>query len=157
MKKLAFIFLSQFIVALGFAQSNSVVGVTHHIVGSDTLRTFYLDDNYAAMIINKLSKELGAPKGENTGNMKWENVSIPGIGQNIDLVFTDGAMIYEASTNSTSFSVFTDPADMQAKLSHDPARFRRLMIDMKKGSNNKVLDAQAENAGIAWIEAKLFN
>jgi len=156
MKKLITIALCLFTTVLAFSQQSfSPVSVDKQIQGSDTFRTFYVDGNYPAMLIAKLTQTLGTPEGENTGNLRWKNVSVPGVGQNLDLVLQDGVMIYNA--NTITFSVASDPADLEAKLSHDPARMHRLLIEMKKGGNNKVSSQQTEAQAKAYLEDKLFN
>lgn len=158
MKKLYITVLCQMIAVLCFGQQSfSVVSVDREIQGSDTLRTFYVEGSYPAVLISKLSKKLGTPKGEHTGELSWDGVSIPGIGQNLSLELRDGVLIYDASGTSAVFTPVTDQADLEAKLYHDPSRLRRLMIEVKKGSGNKVVTHQEETITKAYLEDILLN
>lgn len=158
MKKLYITVLSQMIAVLCFSQQSfSVVSVNREVQGSDTLRTFYVEGSYPAVLISKLNQKLGTPKGENTGELSWSGVNVPGIGQNLSLELRDGVMVYDASGTSAVFTPVTDKADLEAKLYHDPSRLRRLMIQVKKGSANKVDTHQAEMSARAYLEDVLLN
>lgn len=133
-----------FLVAASFcvqAQAPIYVYVDTEIKNGDTLRTFYIEDNYCKTLITHYTQEYGVPQGAGSGNMLWKNVDIPGIGTNLTVHFNDGAQIFDG--NNWSHSTFLNGADMMAKLSADPARARRMYITIKKGNKNKV-DSQAK-------------
>lgn len=158
MKKFA-TFLTVFALCVG-AQAqiwNSVVGANHEIQGNDTFRVFFLDGTHAAQLIQKLATMHGAPQGDGSGNMTWVNVPVPGVGTGMNINLNDGAMIFDPNANTWFHSTFLNAVDMENKLSHDPARFRRMFITIKKNNTNRVKTAQAEAAVIQYVENLLFN
>ncbi|MEZ4721100.1 MAG: hypothetical protein R2813_04400 [Flavobacteriales bacterium] len=132
------------------AQAPTYVYVETQVQGSDTLRTFYVEDNYCQKLIEQFTADFGAPNGAGSGSLKWSSVEINGLGNNLTIEASDGARIFDGA--NWSFSTFQNAADMEAKLSADPARARRMYITIKKGNKNRVSSADAENAFVAFAE-----
>jgi hypothetical protein len=140
----------------GMAQAPIYVEVETTIQGNDTLRTFFVDGAFCKKVIDELITDYGVPEGAGTGTMKWDGVTVPNVGTGLSIHGNDGARIFDQPNNTWSFSTFLNGADMNAKLSVDPARARRMYITLKKGSKNKANSAQAEAAVISFIEEMIL-
>jgi hypothetical protein len=134
---------------------NSVVQVNRQVVNADTLRTFFLDGRHAQNLIEKFTTLYGAPQGPNIGTMTWSNVPVTGVANGMTIQVSDGAMVPDGTT--FVHSPFLNAADMELKLSADPARFRRMLFTFKVGNNNGVTTAQAEAAAVKYVENLIFN
>lgn len=150
MKQFVFAALFMFVSAVSLAQDPIYVYVETNVQGNDTLRTFYVEDNYCQKLIDQWTADYGVPEGAGTGDLEWDNVDMPGIGNNLTIHANDGAQIFDGQ--NWSHSTFLNGADMIAKLSADPARARRMYIEVKKGNNNKVKTQQAEDIFIDRAE-----
>lgn len=132
------------------AQEPIFVFVETQVQGSDTLRTFYVEDNYCQKLIDQFTTDFGVPNGAGSGTLKWSSAEIAGLGNNLTIEASDGARIFDGS--NWSFSAFQNAADMQAKLSADPARTRRMYITVMKGNKNRVTSTASENAFVSFAE-----
>jgi hypothetical protein len=151
MKKFILI-LSMITFGLGsFAQAPTYVYVETAVEGNETVRTFHVEDNYCQALIDQFTADYGMPEGTGTGNLKWKNVDITGIGTNLTIQANDGARIFDGT--NWSHSTFLNGPDMMAKLSADPARARRMYITIKKGGKNKVNSTEKETTFVSMAEA----
>ncbi|GAB5539771.1 MAG: hypothetical protein Salg2KO_18740 [Salibacteraceae bacterium] len=136
------------------AQDPIYVYVDEQVNNGDTLRTFYVEDNYCATLIDHWTQEYGTPQGAGSGNLLWTGVDIQGIGNNLKIKANDGAQIFDGQ--NWSHSTFLDAADMKAKLSHDPARARRMYITVMKGNNNFIKTEAREQQFISTAESVML-
>lgn len=143
MKTLVFSLLVTLFAVGAHAQDPIYVYVDTEVQNGETLRTFYVEGNYCQMLINHWSSEYGTPNGAGSGDLKWSNVDMPGIGTGLSIHANDGAQIFDG--NNWSHSTFLNAADMETKLGADPARSRRMYITVKKGNKNKVTTQAAED------------
>ena len=49
------------------------------------------------MLINHWSSEYGTPNGAGSGDLKWSNVDMPGIGTGLSIHANDGAQIFDGN------------------------------------------------------------
>jgi hypothetical protein len=151
MKKLILI-LSMITFGLGsFAQDPVYVFVETSVENNETVRTFHVEDNYCQALIDQFTTDYGMPVGASTGDLKWKNVDLPGIGSNLTIIANDGARIFDGT--NWSHSTFLSVADIETKLGADPARSRRMYITVKKAGHNKVNSTEKEDAFVNMAEA----
>lgn len=150
MKKIAFSLLVTLFTLGAYAQDPIYVYVETEVQNGETERTFYVEDNYCQMLIDQWTADYGTPNGAGSGDLEWKNVDLPGIGNNLSIRANDGARIFDG--NNWSHSTFLDAADMEVKLSADPARSRRMYVTVKKGNKNKVTTQAAEDLFVEKAE-----
>ena len=151
MKKFILI-LSMITFGLGsFAQEPIYVYVETSVESNETVRTFHVEDNYCQALIDQFTADYGIPDGAGSGDLKWKNVDIAGIGSNLTIQANDGARIFDGI--NWSHSTFLNGPDMIAKLGADPARSRRMYITIKKAGHNKVNSVEKEAAFVDMAEA----
>ena len=155
MKKVLFILSISVMTLSAWAQDPIYVYVDEDIQNGDTLRTFSVDDFYCEKLIDFWTSEYGTPTGAGSGTLKWTGVSIQGIGNNLSIKANDGAMAFDGQ-NWTHFT-FIDAADMETKLSHDPARYRKMYFTVIKGNKNIIKTEAKEQLMISIAEEVMLD
>lgn len=120
------------------AQIRSVVEVSTD--DSKQFTRFAVEHYYCDYFAKCLTTTYGESAGAGTGLMKWKNIDIPEIGNDLDVTLNDGAMILTGET--WSHSTFSNAADMEAKLTAEPARSRKMYITFTRSGKDAVAKEQ---------------
>ncbi len=121
----------------------------HHLYGdTDTLRSFVLSQGDKDLFITKITGAMQSPIAKSSeGNMKWENIAIPGVGDALVLEIEDGIFERDASNNIACFNTFktveSKKQDLKKLKNENVMRMMQIYIKEKNG-NIALLSEQSE-------------
>jgi hypothetical protein len=155
-KSLLFIFFVLFALT-SFAQSHlPMIGVTREELNEDTIRTFSLINTDHDKSIQKLLAALGEPVKNTPGNITWQKISIPNVGDSLTIELYDG-IVMVLPNKARMFKTFRDENDKAQRLKNLPPTDHRVTDIIIFSSDRKkiIITQPLENAVMQYLETLL--
>jgi hypothetical protein len=104
----------------------------------ETFRTFSITQVNFENAKAKFIKQLGKPSTNTLGTLKWKNINLPEIGENLTLTLQDG--VFETEPGDVTYTVFADKkTKVRALQSLSATKFRMLSFKITNAENINVI------------------
>ncbi|MEI6575890.1 MAG: hypothetical protein WCO63_06910 [Bacteroidota bacterium] len=157
MKRILLLAIFAFFAINAFSQSDlPLVKVSHDEYNNDTVRTFTLVNTDHDQSIKKLIEVWGAPVKNTPGNISWQNINIPGVGENISIELYDG-ILGMLPNKGLSFKTFRDASDKEQRIKNMTDNEHRITdIVFFNNMRKKIINSEStENAVMKFFNENL--
>lgn len=163
MKKGLLLIMAVCIVVSGWAQNKNMpqkkvtsqkanIVVDQQFDFGETYRTFSITQVNFENAKAKFIKQLGKPSTNTLGTLKWKNINLPEIGENLTLTLYDG--VFEKGPGGASYMVFIDKKmKVRALQSISATKFRMLRFEITNAEKiNAIRNNKLEEEAMKFLE-----
>ena len=148
MKKITLILA---ILLIGFSGFSQVVNVITTLQKNDTTYSFNIIGKNLDVQFGTLYSIIGGPVSENAGEIIWENIHIPGLGEHVSLKVEDGFLTMKKKY--AQFKPFKEgDKEEQIKGMEENQQREINFVFYNKDSSNVINSIELKNVAIKYIE-----
>jgi len=151
MKTPAILFLALLLFPLTASAQRQCVLINRSTFGTDTIFSLGIAAPQMDSVRATFLRTYGAPVVDSYGTMTWKGVSLPNLGEQLEIHYTD--MLCSTNNKNTSCKYFRSEADKSKRMGRlKENQHRRIVIEIKDASGRAVLRSRS----VALDAANLF-